>query len=283
VVSDMDGTLLRDDKTISARTIAAIKRYEAAGGRFTVATGRSVDAASQHTRTLGLRTPLLLLNGCLGYDAATGEDLFCHGLHSSLVEAVWPILRDHRLDIIVHGTRRGIAREINETVAEHLRDDGITLDVRADLSPANAGSVVKILTIGEPATLDAAEAEIVQAGIGVQLVRSHPMYLEVLPSGGGKGTALTTLAEQLAIPRERTLAVGDFLNDLDMLAAAGLSVAMANAHPEVKRAADRWTASNQDDGVALLLEALVDGVPTFFPGKPPLRNVVDITDGVLPR
>lgn len=261
VVSDMDGTLLRDDKSISPRTIEAIRRYEAAGGRFTVATGRNVEAAGQHVRQLGQRTPWLLLNGCLGYDAVTDTDLFTRGLSTPLVEAVWPHLVKHGLNIIVHGPRRGITREINETVAEHLRHDGITLDVRPDLSPANAGTVVKILTIADPAALDAAEADIKGAAVPVQLVRSHPIYMEVLAPEGGKGTALTTLAEHLGIPQARTLALGDFLNDLDMLAAAGLSVAMANAHPVVKQVAARCTASNEEDGVALVLEALVDGRP----------------------
>lgn len=261
MVSDMDGTLLRDDKSISPHTMAAIRRYEAAGGRFTVATGRNVEAAGQHTGKLGLRTPLLLLNGCLGYDAATNQDLFCRGLSRPLVEAVWPALVQHPVEVLVHGTRRAMTREVNDRVAEHLRLDGITVDVRPDLAPAHTGDVVKILTIGEADVLNSLEATILGAGLPIQLVRSHPQYLELLPPEGGKGTALVSLAEHLGIPRERTLAVGDYLNDLEMLRAAGLSVAMGNAHPTVKQMADRWTATNEEDGVALLLEALVDGRP----------------------
>lgn len=83
----------------------------------------------------------------------------------------------------------------------------------------------------------------------------------MLSPEGGKGNALVTLAAYLGIPHERTLAIGDFLNDLDMLQAAGMSVAMANAHPTVKQIAQRWTASNQDDGVAFVLEALLAGRP----------------------
>lgn len=264
MVSDMDGTLLRDDKSISPRTIAAIARYEAAGGRFTVATGRNVEAAGQHTRKLGLKTPMLLLNGCLGYDAEKDQDLFCRGLSRPLVEAVWPALLAHPIEVVVHGPRRGMTREINDRVAEHLRHDGITVDVRADLAPEHTGDVVKILTIGDADVLDSVEAAILGAGLPVQLVRSHPQYLELLAPEGGKGTALLSLAGHLGIPRERTLAVGDYLNDLEMLRAAGLSVAMGNAHPTVKQMADRWTASNEEDGVALLLEALVEGRPVGF-------------------
>lgn len=261
MVSDMDGTLLRDDKTISERSRIAIQRFEAAGGRFTVATGRNVDAAGNHIRSLNLRTPWLLLNGCLGYEATTDTDLFCRGLSRPLVEAVWPILMEHGLDVVVHGPRRGITREINATVAEHLGHDGISVDVNPDICPANAGEVVKILTIGEPGALDDTERAVARAGIQVQLVRSHPRYLEVLPVEGGKGTGLISLAEHLGIPREQTIAIGDYLNDLEMVQAAGLGVAMANSHPGLIQVADRLTASNQEDGVALVLEALLEGRP----------------------
>jgi Cof subfamily protein (haloacid dehalogenase superfamily) len=261
VVSDMDGTLLRDDKSISPRTTLAIERYEAAGGRFTVATGRNVEAAGQHVRKLGLRTPMLLLNGCLGYDAATDSDLFCRGLSRPLVEAVWPALVQHPVEVVVHGPRRAMTREINDRVAEHLRLDGITADVRPDLAPVHTGEVVKILTIGDADVLDSLEATILGAGLPVQTVRSHPEYLELLAAEGGKANALITLAGHLQIPIERTLAVGDYLNDLEMLQAAGLSVAMGNAHPAIKQMAHRWTATNEEDGVALLLEALVAGRP----------------------
>ncbi|MDF2630683.1 MAG: haloacid dehalogenase-like hydrolase [Symbiobacteriaceae bacterium] len=261
MVSDMDGTLLREDKSISQRTMQAIAQYEAAGGRFTVATGRNVEAAGQHLRKLGLRTPWLLLNGCLGYDAATDQDLFCRGLSRPLVEAVWPALLAHPVEVIVHGHRRAMTRGMNDRVAEHLQLDGITADVRPHLTPAETGDVVKILTIGEAAALDSLEATIRGAQLPVLLVRSHPQYLELLAPEGGKGTALLTLADHLAIARERTLAVGDYLNDVEMLQAAGLSVAMGNAHPAILQMAGRWTATNEEDGVALLLEALVAGRP----------------------
>ncbi|HEY8345686.1 MAG TPA: HAD family hydrolase [Symbiobacteriaceae bacterium] len=261
VVSDMDGTLLRHDKTVSERTVQAIRRYVEAGGRFTVATGRGVESVSPYVKALGLRTPLLLLNGCLVYDPVQDSDLFCCYLTREAMEQVWPILLDCGLELIVHGPRRAMVLRMNEVVEEHLRLDGIRAEVRPDMAPANAGTVVKILTIGDPVNLDRAEAAIRQQGTDVKLVRSHPTYLEVLPPAGGKGLALQALLRHLGLPRSRALAIGDYLNDLELFQKAGLGVAVANAHPEVKRAADRWTASNEEDGVAQVLEALVEGRP----------------------
>jgi len=261
VVSDMDGTLLRDDKTVSERTLRAIRRFEAAGGRFTVATGRGVQSATQHIRRLELTTPLLLLNGCLVYDPVTGEDILCRRLSPEALEAVWPVLLENRLEMVVHGPREAAVLRMNAVIEEHLRLDGIEVAVRPDLTPVNAGGVVKILTIGDPADLDRAEQAIQKASIPVQLVRSYPTYMEVLPPEGGKGSALTALLAHLKLPRSQCIAVGDYLNDLDLLEAAGLGVAMENAHPELKRAAARWTASNEEDGVAQLLEDLVAGRP----------------------
>lgn len=268
VISDMDGTLLRDDKTVSGRTVEAIRRFEAAGGRFTVATGRGVQAATQHIRNLPLRTPLVLLNGCLLYDPVTGEDILCQHLKQEALDGIWPILTADGLEMVVHNPRRAATLRMNAVVERHLRHDGITVDVRPDMGPRNAGSVVKILTIGEPERLDWVEGVVREAGIPVQLVRSSPIYLEVLPPEGGKGSALAALLAHLKLPRSRSLAVGDYLNDLDLLEAAGLGIAMENAHPALKRAAARWTASNEDDGVAQVLEDLVAGRPVgVAPGK----------------
>lgn len=259
VVSDMDGTLLRDDKSISERTLRAVQRYEAAGGRFTVATGRGLAAMERYINDLKTRTPLILLNGCLGYDPTTGADIFAHAIPRATLEQVWPILLEHGLDLVVHGPRRGLIFGMNDVIAEHLVLDGITVDEVPGMTPANLPTVIKILTIAEPEVLDRAEAAIKAAGVRVQLVRSHTIYLEVLPLTGGKGTGLTTLLEHLQIPVAQSLAVGDFLNDLEMLRTAGLGVAMANAHPEVKAVAGWETLSNMEDGVAHLLEALVEG------------------------
>jgi Cof subfamily protein (haloacid dehalogenase superfamily) len=261
VVSDMDGTLLRDDKTISERTLRAIRQYEAAGGRFTVASGRGPLAMKQYVQLLGVRTPMGLLNGALLYDPETDRDLLCQWLSPAAVEAVWPILKAYELNVIAYGPRRAAVRTMNETLEAHIRLDGVGVDVVPNLSPRTAGPLVKLLAIGAEERIDRAEVAITRAGVPVNLIRSQGMYYEVLPPGAGKGAALEGMLKYLQIPRERSLAVGDFLNDLDMITAAGLGVAMANAHPDVKRAAGRWTGSNEEDGVAQLLEALVEGRP----------------------
>ncbi|BAD40388.1 Cof-type HAD-IIB family hydrolase [Symbiobacterium thermophilum] len=265
VISDMDGTLLRDDKTISDRTKEAIRRFEAAGGRFSFATGRGVHASRRYFEDLGLRTPLVLLNGSLLYDPVADRELMVRPLDPAAIAAVWPRLEEAGLHILVHETRRAVVREITPTIDEHLRLDGITVDVQPDLSPATCGDIVKILSIGEPEQLDRAEAAILAANLPVKLVRSFRTYLEVLPPTGGKGTGLRALLAHLGIPRERCLAVGDYLNDLDLLAEAGLAVVVRNAHPGVRAVAQRETLSNEEDGVAAVLDALVEGREIGFP------------------
>lgn len=261
VVSDMDGTLLRDDKTISPRTEQAIRRYEAAGGHFSFASGRGVEASARYYDILKLHTPLVLLNGSLVYDAAADWDIYSQALEPATVAPVWPILEAAGLNLIVHGPRRGVTRALNPVIEEHLRLDGITVDLVPDLGPHNAGTVMKILTIGADAQLEQAEHDIVRQKLPVRLVRSYVEYLEVLPPVGGKGAGLTALLKYLEIPKERSLAIGDYLNDLDLLGAAGLGVAMGNAHPGLKAVARRETGTNMEDGVAQVLEALVEGRP----------------------
>ncbi len=259
VISDLDGTLLRDDKTISERTKEAVKRFEAAGGRFSFATGRGIHASRRYFQELGLRTPLVLLNGSLLYDPVTDRELVVHPLDPEAVAAVWPLLEEAGLDILVHQTRRAVVRELTPRIEEHLHLDGITVDVRPDLSPATCGTLVKILSIGEPEQMERAEAAIAAAGLPVTVVRSFRTYLEVLSPISGKGTGLRALLAHLGIPRERVLAVGDYLNDIDLLAEAGLAVAVQNAHPALRVVAQRETLSNMEDGVAAVLDALVEG------------------------
>jgi len=259
VISDLDGTLLRDDKTISERTKEAVKRFEAAGGRFSFATGRGIHASRRYFQELGLRTPLVLLNGSLLYDPVTDRELVVHPLDPEAVAAVWPLLEEAGLDILVHQTRRAVVRELTPRIEEHLHLDGITVDVQPDLSPATCGTLVKILSIGEPEQMERAEAAIAAAGLPVTVVRSFRTYLEVLSPISGKGTGLRALLAHLGIPRERVLAVGDYLNDIDLLAEAGLAVAVQNAHPALRVVAQRETLSNMEDGVAAVLDALVEG------------------------
>lgn len=261
VVSDMDGTLLRRDKTLSDRTIRAVQRFQAAGGHFTLATGRAPEAIERYIEALQLRTPLILVNGSLLYDPVSATDLLVRHLAPESAAAAWRLLEAHDLTVVAHDTRVGMIREVNEILRAHMRHDGILLPVRPDLSPATAGPLVKILSMGTEEQVERAEAAIREAGIPVRLVRSLSTYLEVLPPDGGKGAALDDLLSLLGLEREQSLALGDYLNDLDLLRAAGLGVAMANAHPDLKRVADCVTASNEEDGVALILEALVEGQP----------------------
>ena len=258
VVADMDGTLLRDDKTLSERTLRAIRRYQDAGGHFTIATGRCYEGTGRYMKDLDLRSPYVLLNGCLVHDPTTGADILCRRLPVPVLEQIWPVLEEHGLNVVVYDPRKATTRAMNEMVAEHQRHDGIGLVVAPDLGPTTLGDMVKVLTIAAPSILDRVEAIVTSTKAQVRMVRSYPHYLEFLPESGGKGAALEALRVHLGIPRERTMAIGDGLNDLDLLQAAGCSVAMANAHPAVKAVADRLTTSNMEDGVAHVLEGLVE-------------------------
>jgi Cof subfamily protein (haloacid dehalogenase superfamily) len=267
-LSDMDGTLLRTDGTISERTRKAVERFTRAGGYFTLATGRSVESVAPFIRQLDIRVPVILLNGSLLWDPNTGTDLARLDLPPETVAQVWAPLLDHDVDFLVYGPRQAVSRTRTERVAQHLMKDGMACTFDPDLRPETAGPVLKILVIGGAAVLDELETALRATSAAVRLVRSEASYLEILPPGGGKGSLLPALLAYLSVTAAEALAVGDYLNDLDLLAAAGLGVAMANAHPQVLRQAQRWTGTNEEDGVAELLEAILAGQPV---GRPPSR------------
>jgi Cof subfamily protein (haloacid dehalogenase superfamily) len=116
----------------------------------------------------------------------------------------------------------------------------------------------KLTIIHWDGLLDRFEAEL-RAGYGEKIVavQSRPHFLEITDRRATKGQALKTLAEAAGIRREEIVAFGDSSNDLDMIEFAGLGVAVANARPEVRRAADLVTAANTEDGVAKVIEELI--------------------------
>lgn len=265
VLSDIDGTLLRSDGTISERTCRAVQRFTEAGGHFTLATGRSVAAVQPFIQALSIHVPVILLNGSLLWDPVTDRDLACQALPREMVAQLWAPLRTHAVDFLLYGPRLAYSRFCTEPVARHLQKDGMACQFDPALSPASLDPILKILTIGQEVELDVLEEALVPSG--ARLVRSEANYLEILPPGGGKGSLLAPLLAHLGLQPTDALAVGDYLNDADLLAAAGLGVAMANAHPALRRQAQRWTSANDADGVAELLEAILAGEPV---GRPPL-------------
>ncbi|MFJ9321456.1 HAD family hydrolase [Streptomyces globisporus] len=257
VATDLDGTLLRPDDTVSARSRAALGFAAASGARHLIVTGRSVPGIRALLADLAYTGLVVCGQGTQLYDADAGR-----------------LLRSAALDREAADTALGkIEAEVGAVFAAVDQDgvDGVTLIEpgyrmpNPTLPAQRVGSrealwerpVIKVL-VRHPELSDDELTAVARGAVGdlATVTLAGPGTVELAPRGVDKGTGLAAAAELLGIGAERTVAFGDMPNDLPMFAGSGFRVAMGNAHPELRAAADEVTLSNAEDGVAVVLERL---------------------------
>jgi len=255
IALDLDGTLLKEDLTISPRVRQALERAAAAGVRLTLATGRGYPSVRRWAGELGIVTPVICYQGAVVTDTVTHRRVYQRTFGREIVRDVVAFARARDLSLTLY-----VADEIyveNKRHSDSFYDKWFGLPVHwvTDLTTALPGDPDKFLIVGEEDELDALRPDVVGAfGGRLQIVRSHRYFLEGLAADASKGHALAWLADEFGIAREETMAIGDSGNDRAMIAWAGLGVAMGNASEEAKAAAD-WVAPGVDeDGVAEAIE-----------------------------
>ncbi|WP_255955194.1 Cof-type HAD-IIB family hydrolase [Streptomyces odontomachi] len=257
IATDLDGTLLRPGDTVSERSRAALARAAGNGARHVVATGRPVPEVRSLLDDLGYRGLAVCGQGAQVYDTVTETMISSLTLDRDLAETavgkieaeVGPVFlavnqcTADGLTLAEHGYRMPHPRLPATRVAE-----------RAGLW---AAPINKVLV--RHATLD--DDELVEAARGVvgdlvTVTMAGADTVELQPFGVTKATGLAVAAERLGIGPEGTIAFGDMPNDIPMFGWAAHGVAMANAHPQLKAVADEITLSNDEDGIAVVLERL---------------------------
>lgn len=258
VATDLDGTLLRDDRTVSARTQTALNRTSAAGVTLTLVTARPPRFVASLARELGLSGLAICCNGALVYDLERDALLEHWPLSAEIATALAQALRDALPDV-TFAVERGLdyGCEPGYLALGSLtqpQDDQLT-----DAATLCAHPVTKL--IARHPTLTAEEifpiAQRLVSGRAA-ITYSSPRFVEISASGIDKAGALASLCQRLGVSPDEVVAFGDMPNDIPMLRWAGIGVAVANAHAEALAAADAVTASNMEDGVAAYLERLLD-------------------------
>jgi Cof subfamily protein (haloacid dehalogenase superfamily) len=260
IATDLDGTLLRDDKTVSDRTIAALADAEAAGIEVFFVTGRParwMDAVAEHTARHGIA---ICANGAAVYDLHRDRLLVAYPLDARDALAVVAALRE-----AVPGTAFAVERTSGfayepDYPAYVLEADVEVAPVEELLADGHERPLVLKLLARHP-SLDPdvflATAR-KTAGDHGEITRSSPSaLLEISGRGVSKATTLARCCAERGISADEVVAFGDMPNDLEMLTWAGTSYAVANAHPEVLAATTHRTAMNEDDGVARAIEDIL--------------------------
>jgi HAD superfamily hydrolase (TIGR01484 family) len=253
IATDLDGTLVGSDGKVSPRTAAAVAAVERAGVPFVMVTGRPPRWMADISDQTGHRGLAICANGALLYDLHTQQVLRSTLLEESVAVEVITALRAALPDIAfaVERADAGFGHEPSYVPSYPWPDR-----TEAAAEQLVAGGVVKLLARRRGMSADELLAA-ARAAVGDRATLTHSSaegLLEISGTGVTKATGLAAYAEELGIAAADVLAFGDMPNDLPLLAWAGVGVAVANAHPEVLAAADEVTASNDEDGVAQVLE-----------------------------
>lgn len=269
VATDLDGTLLRSDDTVSARTRAALDAVAGRGAAHIVVTGRAVPWTKQILADLGYRGLAVCAQGSQVYDAGSGRLLTSVTLDRRVAQEALERLEKEVGTVALAASRDGVDGEVLAGPGYRVHDGPLPYAPFHDRAEIWREPLNK-LYVQHPRLGDDELAEAARAAVGhlVGVVMAGEGIVELLPLGLTKAKGLALAARRLKVRAAETVAFGDMPNDIPMFAWAGHSVAMANAHEELLAVADEVTAANDEDGIALVLERLLDGRDAPAAGAP---------------
>jgi Cof subfamily protein (haloacid dehalogenase superfamily) len=264
VVTDIDGTLLDSAGRISEETLAMLQRVASGGATVSLATSRRWVGANAVAEELGLDCPLILYDGAITRQYPSGETLASHSLQREAAREAVAALVSHGLRPIAQ--YNGPGGESMLTIPVDPETDYAArfverFQAQIQIAPLDAltqgqDTLLRVVAFAPHDILLGTASAFTDARLGTQLLEMggyETAELTFFAPGASKGTALLALAERLGIPAAETFAIGDGLNDISMLKAAGVSVAMAGAPPSVRAAARFVTSSNDEEGFARAL------------------------------
>ncbi len=262
--SDMDGTLLKTDKTISPATKKALDDFVAAGGRLVLTSGRPPESILEVAEKQGILykgSYIIAYNGAMIYDCDERKVIHKEVISREDVSLIEQEALSHNLHIHTY--------EGNQVVS-HVKDDEILyyttfvhMDIKylKDYGKELIEEPMKMIAID---LHDHGKLNVFKDAIKpilkdrVQVLFSTPMYLEFLPVNAGKGNAVAKLCEMLNIPLDHAIAIGDEENDISMIKTAGLGVAMKNGSPLTRESADLVTdKTNDEDAFVDLIQQIL--------------------------
>jgi Cof subfamily protein (haloacid dehalogenase superfamily) len=254
VATDLDGTLLRNDGSIGPRTVAALASCARAGVPVVPITARPPHATWPRLAPAAITGPVVCANGAIVCDGASQDvlrvDLLTASIAGRLVEQVRAAVPG--ILLAIDGPDRFVHEPAFFRGDEGWEDQVVEVP---DVLDAVGEGVLKVVARCEGRTaVELVAAVEVILGELAHATTSHPEWIELSAFGVTKAHGLLAVCDLLDVPLSAVAAVGDNRNDLSMLAAAGVACAVANARPEVLAVADRVLATNEDEGVADLLE-----------------------------
>lgn len=258
--TDLDDTLLTTDKQISEENKKAIEYFKNEGGLFTFATGRVVHGARMMLEHISPNAPMVCYNGGGIYDFNHNKLLWSAFLDDGAIEVVEFVDKNFpNAGIEVCSENVVYVSKSNRVVREHLAFEKLPEEY-IDYHLIEE-KWKKVLFMVEEDELPQIRELILNSKFADKytFIRSSPNYYELLPKGADKGAGLVKLAEILRIDPSMTVGMGDNENDVSLIKLAGVGVAVANAIPEAREAADYITVDNNSSAVSAVIHAINDG------------------------
>jgi Cof subfamily protein (haloacid dehalogenase superfamily) len=260
VIADVDGTLVTQDKVLTARAIESVKRLKNAGIAFSITSGRPPLGMKMLIDPLGLTEPIAAFNGgvFVHADLSVMTQSF---IPADMAAKVIDAIGRHGLDCWVYSDRDWLVADAN---APHVAREQWTVKFPPTVVPefsSHLDRVAKVVGISDDYSAVArCEADVQrECGNHVSAARSQPYYLDVTHPDANKGHVVEVLSQALRIPPEQIATIGDMPNDVLMFKKSGLSIAMGNASPEVQQQAQFVTTSSEEEGFAKAMEAFLLG------------------------
>lgn len=262
IVLDLDGTLTNNKKEITPRTKEALMKAQAKGVKIVLASGRPTYGIMPLAEELELKKNggfILAFNGGKIIDSSDCRTIFEQKLDETLVPLLYHAAKEAGMQILTYQGEGIAATDKNDKyVQEEAHINKMPVEEYDDFLQQLVYPVNKCLIVGDPAPLHQLEIKLKKELEGrMDVYRSADYFLECVPLGIDKARSLDRLITTLGITKEEVIACGDGYNDLSMINFSGLGVAMSNAADDIKAQADYVTLSNEEDGIAHVVDKFI--------------------------
>jgi Cof subfamily protein (haloacid dehalogenase superfamily) len=258
VVSDVDGTLLTKNKTLTDDAKSAVRRLREVGIGFTITSSRPTLGMRFLIAPLAITLPIGSFNGSCIVDPQLNP-IEQHLIPAAAAQRCLDILSEFGVDIWLFTNDLWLTRNGDgEYVPNEKRAIRADPEIVADFTPYLSIACKIVGASADAALLQRCEAAMQEAlGAEATAVRSQSYYLDVTPPACDKGTFVEAMAKRLDISTDAVATIGDMQNDLAMFRTSGLSIAMGNATDDVKKLATHVTTSNEDEGFAGAIDMIL--------------------------
>ncbi len=262
LVLDIDGTLTNSKKEITSATKEAIQDILQKGHNVILASGRPTPGMRRYEKELELEKwggYLLSFNGAKVVECRSGEVVYQRLLSLSMIPGLFAFAKENNCGLITYlGDQVISAFEPDEYVELEARINGLPIKVVKDFKHFVNFEINKCLMTAPPEKAELFEAQLREKYSDfASIYRSEPFFIEIMPKDVDKATSLNRMLEVIGMSREDAICCGDGYNDISMIKYAGVGVAMGNAQPKVKEAADYITATNDEDGLVEVINKFI--------------------------